>query len=271
MTTSRDLQAPDFPVALRGYDRVQVDEYVQQLAARLDEANRRAAAAERQLADGQGRSPGQADAYAAIGARVTAILQAAEEESARMRSDADAYARQAVGDADSRTQQLRSATEQRTQRLQAEAETSARELVTKAQTEAQRAQQAAAAAREEEGRALATARKQAEELLTRAQQRADEKAETTLSTARRESEEMLARARAQTQQLLDDAARRGAELDSAIGQLDERRHAAAAEVHRLADQLQQVARALARGGDRAADDSPTIPVRIPLVEERTRA
>lgn len=269
MTTSRDLQAPDFPVALRGYDRVQVDEYVQQLAARLDEANRRAAAAERQLADGQGR--GQSDAYAAIGARVTAILQAAEEESARMRADAETYARQTVGGADAQAQRLQGTTEQQVQRMRAEAEGSARDLVTKAQAEAQRAQQAAAAAREEEARVLGAARKQAGELLARAQQRADDKAEATLSAAQRESEQMLTRARTQTQQLLDDAARRGAELDAAIGQLDERRHAAAAEVHRLAEQLQQVARALARGGDRAADDSPTIPVRIPLVEERTRA
>lgn len=51
MTTNDDQLAPEFAIALRGYDRLQVDEYVSQLNAWMAEAETRQSIAESWVAD----------------------------------------------------------------------------------------------------------------------------------------------------------------------------------------------------------------------------
>src|SRR5947207_2215643 len=90
---------PDFAVAMRGYDRLQVDEYIARLNRWLEEAQTRTAEAERKLAE----RPLPAAAPAKItaepsklgpmsldeaGARISALLVNAQSECEKMRADA---------------------------------------------------------------------------------------------------------------------------------------------------------------------------------------
>ena len=84
----RDQEAPEFSFSLRGYDRVQVDEYVAELLAYVIEVEERAATAESALVECRRElaSPGSAG----ISERLAAILALANEEADQIRVRAQA-------------------------------------------------------------------------------------------------------------------------------------------------------------------------------------
>ena len=84
----RDQETPEFSFSLRGYDRVQVDEYVAELLAYVIEVEERAATAESALVECRRElaSPGSAG----ISERLAAILALANEEADQIRVHAQA-------------------------------------------------------------------------------------------------------------------------------------------------------------------------------------
>src|SRR4051812_49107846 len=84
----RDQETPEFSFSLRGYDRVQVDEYVAELLAYVIEVEERAATAESALIECRRElaSPGSAG----ISERLAAILALANEEADQIRVRAQA-------------------------------------------------------------------------------------------------------------------------------------------------------------------------------------
>src|SRR3712207_6681203 len=99
---------PEFQVAMRGYDRSQVDSYVEDLRLRLDAAERKAATTtaeqpKEQAEEAKPRRGGDPN-LAALGERITQILQLAEDEAAERRErgerDAAAILQQAQSEAD---------------------------------------------------------------------------------------------------------------------------------------------------------------------------
>jgi cell division septum initiation protein DivIVA len=84
----RDQETPEFSFSLRGYDRVQVDEYVAELLAYVIEVEERAATAESALVECRRElaSPGSAG----ISERLAAILALANEEADQIRARAQA-------------------------------------------------------------------------------------------------------------------------------------------------------------------------------------
>ena len=84
----RDQEAPEFSFSLRGYDRVQVDDYVAELLAYVIQVEERAATAESALVECRRElaSPGSAG----ISERLAAILQLANEEADQIRVRAQA-------------------------------------------------------------------------------------------------------------------------------------------------------------------------------------
>jgi|KBSSwiStaDraftv2_1062776.scaffolds.fasta_scaffold646912_2 cell division septum initiation protein DivIVA len=80
----RDQEAPEFSSALRGYDRVQVDEYLAELREYVIQVEDRAVAAEMALVECRRElaSPGSSG----ISERLAAILQLANEEADQIRA-----------------------------------------------------------------------------------------------------------------------------------------------------------------------------------------
>src|SRR4051812_25195073 len=95
----RDQEAPEFSFSLRGYDRVQVDEYVAELLDYAIQAEERAVTAESAL--GECRRELASPGSAGISERLAAILQLANEEAdqirARAQAEGEATTRQAAG------------------------------------------------------------------------------------------------------------------------------------------------------------------------------
>jgi len=93
---------PEFAVAMRGYDRHQVDEYVYGLQGLMAEAEERARVADAEREGG---------AHATVGPRVTQIFELAIEETAELRARVQAESDELLADAQRRAGELVSAAE----------------------------------------------------------------------------------------------------------------------------------------------------------------
>lgn len=133
-----------FDIVLRGYDRAQVDRYVEWAEAQVAEA-RNAASRDRPN-------------YAELGERVVRILELAEEEASSMRAAAQAAADAIRSDALTATERARGEADSITATATARAE----EIMTEAAT---RSQRATAEALEEAERIRREAREEADRLL----------------------------------------------------------------------------------------------------------
>jgi len=188
-----------FDVALRGYDRRQVDDYlaglesqlatlrharesagdrVGMLEQRLEELQIELQTAKRQVAEFE-------PSYAGLGARVENILRLAEEEALSLRAEAGAH-----GD------RVRAKAEEDAKRLRAEAEREARDIVAAADREAGQRRSAALgeaeAVRTEAGKDAAAVRAEAASELEEARAKAAQAAkdfETTLQRRRDQAEQ----------------------------------------------------------------------------------
>lgn len=74
--TDLDSRTPEFTIALRGYDRLQVDEYIDRLQALVSEADERARNSEATQMFAE---------HAEVGARVSQIFELAEAEARELR------------------------------------------------------------------------------------------------------------------------------------------------------------------------------------------
>ncbi|HWF73855.1 MAG TPA: DivIVA domain-containing protein [Solirubrobacteraceae bacterium] len=110
--TDLDTRHPEFTVAIRGYDRLQVDEYIARLQKLLSEAEGRVKAAE---------SDQDFSSHAAIGPRLAEIFELAAAEARELRSGAERDARE-----------LRSGAERDAKKRVADAKAYAKELVAEA-------------------------------------------------------------------------------------------------------------------------------------------
>lgn len=131
---------PEFTLALRGYDREQVDAYAATMQRLLEETEHRARAAEARLARGEGD-----DRFTG---RLGAILKLAEEEAAdrrlTARRDAEKLVEEGRGRAEGMLTAARHQAEERAEEIMARAEEDARRMVSDA--EARRREQESAAA-----------------------------------------------------------------------------------------------------------------------------
>jgi cell division septum initiation protein DivIVA len=97
----KEQEAPEFAQAFRGYDRVQVDEYVAWLRNEAIQAEDRAGHAETTLAQCR-RELAASPTTAGISERLAAMLQLATEEADDIRSRARADSEAAIAQAESR-------------------------------------------------------------------------------------------------------------------------------------------------------------------------
>jgi DivIVA domain-containing protein len=88
--TDLDTRSPEFTIGIRGYDRAQVDEYVDHLQRLLADAEQRARSAEAEYAF---------DEHAAVGPRIAEIFALAEAEARELRDRVSGQASSLVGEA----------------------------------------------------------------------------------------------------------------------------------------------------------------------------
>lgn len=91
------FKRPEFTTGLRGYDRIQVDDYIEQLHALVTEAEQRARVAEEDLEYSQ---------HTTAGPRITEMLDLAVEEARELRDKAAADAAQTLGSAHAEAEQI---------------------------------------------------------------------------------------------------------------------------------------------------------------------
>jgi DivIVA domain-containing protein len=215
---SDDEQPSGFDVVLRGYDRRQVDDYLDRVEAALNDADARHAedaqrltALESQvidmherLADAERRAEGRPEPAPVAGDRIAAMLRLAEEESAA----------------------IRDAAKQDAERILAEAQTEAGQETAKRTAELDRRE-----------RDIATAAEEAEATRQQAKQDADairNRAETEAEATRQQAQEELRRMH-EAGQL--EAASMTSEARRQVEDLSRQRDAIAAQLQSLRDTL----------------------------------
>ena len=88
--TDLDKHNPQFTLAMRGYDRLQVDDYIDRLRSLVADAEERARTAESEL---------DFDRHATVGPRIAEIFDLAVAEAKELRERVDAQARTLLADA----------------------------------------------------------------------------------------------------------------------------------------------------------------------------
>jgi DivIVA domain-containing protein len=131
--TPEDIKGANFSVALRGYDRGEVESFLQDVAAEVSALKDSSARAYQNVGEDLGGLLQQAKDVAdkllsEASSEAAALVQSAENEASRMREDADAHARQVRGEADGDAASTRAEAEQDAARLIDAASTRVREL-----------------------------------------------------------------------------------------------------------------------------------------------
>jgi chromosome segregation ATPase len=221
-TTSR----PEFAVAMRGYDRVQVDDYLAQHEAWVVDAQARLEAAERALSATTAENEqlhqrlavleerelnSSPRSIAALGERVNHILQQAWDAAEELREQSETQAAARTADLEQHVaEQERRAAElaRKAERRSADAEEAAKSLLRDARDHAERhTAESEHRAREEAVRIVAEGRAEAERLVNEAMARCDELEAQLAELAERRTVafQELASVRSSLEQTLQDA------------------------------------------------------------------
>jgi DivIVA domain-containing protein len=235
-----ETDAGNFDTAIRGYNKDQVDDYLDRVERALTEADELHAADTRrfqayeqqlqelqeQLGQAQQRAEGQPEPISLVGERLATMLRLAEEETAELRATAQAEADRIVGDA------RRTAEREHAERLAAVGE--------REQQIASAGEQADRTVQEAEATAVSTretARRESDQVIARAQQAA---AELT-AQAERQAEALRHQADEDIRQLHDEARndndRKVEEARLAVRDLSRQKDAITQQLNGLRDQL----------------------------------
>jgi cell division septum initiation protein DivIVA len=232
--SSESTTAPQFAHAVRGYDRVQVDEYIERVSQWAAETHARAVEAER-LASGWAQEvqalqarvreleaerptlPEEAVRSAAERAAETLALAGRDAESIRRRASEEAdrqlseagrqaleiveAARSSLSDLVEQGRRERDARHERADNIVAEAEARAAEVLGRASSDAERI--------------VAEAKDKAEQILAEAAQASSQVREQT-ETARREAEDAIRRLQVERTQIVGDLGRLRGAIQSLI-------------------------------------------------------
>jgi cell division septum initiation protein DivIVA len=226
-----------FDVALRGYDKRQVDERIRALVAELVAAdNALAAAAQRismledALSQVRHASDGEPAGDANFGARVEKIMKLAEDESREVRAQAEAAAGALLDQARAQAAEQRERAEQEIAAWRADANREAAEQDDALRRRSSELDTACQEAEREAERVRAQARAEAEQIRTSASAKAEElvrtataDAEMMTRAARAEADRLVAQARAEADRLI------AAATDAAT----QRERSSAHELHQL--------------------------------------
>ncbi|HEX4814870.1 MAG TPA: hypothetical protein VFV66_19180 [Nonomuraea sp.] len=222
------MQEDTFEVALRGYNRGQVHEYVVRTRNQIRDLEERLARAIDQieqsrieLAEARRRMAVTPQNYDDLSPRLAQILKLGEEEAAAKRADAEAEAASVRDAATSEAERLLTTSRETADKILTSAQAEAERRVNEATQSAERMLAQAGADAEEQ---LTSARTEAEELLResraeaeRVQAAATAEAEQLLKNANAQAEQLVSTARAEADAMLSTARQRTAALDEQAG------------------------------------------------------
>jgi DivIVA domain-containing protein len=171
-----EVRVPEFPVALRGYDRQQVDAFLKDLAVRLTTERRRAEQSERTAAQMRAEVAGlrnqRPPSFEHLGAEAARVLEHAGQSAELLLEEARSRGQALVDEAEAQVADLIERAERRAAGLEAEA----RETLAGAATERERilaeASQAVEEARSQAAEEARTALEEAREEADRTRQKA---------------------------------------------------------------------------------------------------
>jgi hypothetical protein len=122
---------PEFTAAIRGYDRLQVDEYIERLQELVSEAENRARTAESEL---------EFSRHSTVGPRVTEIFELAIAETKELREKTTADCDQARAEAQAEAERFVTVAREKASEIKEQAESEREKVLTALQAERRRAE-----------------------------------------------------------------------------------------------------------------------------------
>jgi DivIVA domain-containing protein len=222
------IRGATFPVALRGYDRHEVQGFLNEVADWLETGG-----------SDEARADLVAPELERIGTQVSNILTEANEAATTMRADAEAEVRHLLAEANRTAEEIREGAERYADETREGADAFAIKTRSEANSRAEELRVDADAY-------LAETREEAEAYDRGVRKEADD-------AAREETD----KARAEARRIVEEANRRRAEIERVIGDLEQRRQAVIDELRRLATDVAGAAGASAPGIEPAAGATPS--------------
>ncbi len=232
------IRTATFTLARRGYDKREVEQFLNQIADWLETGG-----------GDQARSDVVRRELERVGERTAGILATAEDSAEQIRADAEELAAETTGRARSAAASTREAADEYAAKTRAAADAHA----AKARKDA-----------EEYG---AKTRRAADAYAAKTRQEADEDAAETREDADHDARNRISAAEAKATRIVEEGTARRRDIEAVISDLVARRDGVIAEANRLADELREVAdgHTPARGEDPFAEPSELDP------SERVRA
>lgn len=213
------IRSATFPVGRRGYEKRDVDRFLNKLADWLETGGGDQTRAEVLRRD-----------LERVGQQTGKILTDAHEVAEQLRAEAEAEARRIGDEAAAKADQTRAAADQHSAEARAAADSYTRKTHAGATEHAERA-------RTEADAYSATTRKGADSYARKVREEVDAAAVDIRRRADNDAEQTIAKATAEAQRIIEEASRRRADMESVISDLKERRDAVVADMQRLSSEL----------------------------------
>lgn len=225
---TEEAALPEFAIAMRGYDRLQVDDYIVKQTVWLNEARARMETAEAELA----------------AARSEALTVPEGDPAEEEHSGTPRF----LEDLGERVERILKVAWESAEGVRQEGEKAAAELVRRAEEKLSQADE------EVEGRAR-RAEKDAEAAIAKRREQVASEAEALVEEAKRESRGLVVRARAEARQVTREAERKRQELEEEITSLGRRRDSTMSELSRLRTGLEELFSSLPAHQDDKDDET----------------
>jgi DivIVA domain-containing protein len=217
-SASQETSHPEFAIAMRGYDRAQVDDYIARLQEWMAESQQRAETAEQNLSHRE-RPTENNEAAARIAALVETALHEADSLTMRARAEAD----QELAVTREEAERLATAARAEADRLLSTARESAVVRVRVAQRSVAELEQASQADRDQVAASAAAAYRQTEQAVAERMRDTEAKATEILAQARRKAERIAAQAEQASAKRVRVHERRMKEAEAELAELGRRR------------------------------------------------
>jgi DivIVA domain-containing protein len=210
------IRSATFPQVLRGYDRREVERFLNEIADWLETGG-----------SDEARADLVAPELERIGKQVASILEQAHDAARTMRADAEREVRKQLAEVNGKADGIREAAERYSEETREEAD--AYSITTRAEANDQ-----ADAVRAEADAYAETSRGEADAYDTQTRNAAQAAAGELRSKTEKATREVIDKARAEAKRIVDEANRRRDEVEKVIGDLERRRGQVVSELRRLA-------------------------------------
>jgi DivIVA domain-containing protein len=213
------IRSATFPHARRGYDRREVERYLNELADWLETGGSEEA-----------RADLVAQELERIGEQVSNILGQAHDAARTMRADAEAEVRRQLAEANRKAEEIREAAERHAEETREEVDAHAIKTRSEANSQSQGVRDEAEAYSEQ-------TRGDADAYDRQVRGEADEAVRELRAKTEKENRQATDKAQAEARRIVDEANRRKAEIEKVIGDLEKRRQSVVEELRRLASDV----------------------------------